>query len=55
MHIVQSETGIAEPCLQDGSSISKWQIVPMIDLIAYNTEVDLQDMFSCTHGWKEIV
>jgi hypothetical protein len=26
MHIVQSKRGIAEPCLQDGKSISKWQI-----------------------------
>jgi len=46
MQIVQSERGIAEPYLQDGSRISKWQIVPMIDLIANNREVDIQDMFS---------
>jgi len=52
MQIVQSERGIAEPCLQDVSSISKLQIVPMIDLIENNRKVDLQDMFSCTHGWS---
>jgi hypothetical protein len=50
MKIVQSEKGIAEPCLQDGDSISKWQIAPIVDLIANNREVELQDMFSCTHG-----
>lgn len=44
--------GIAEPCLQDGNSISKWQRVPMIELTTNNREVDLQDMFSCTHGWS---
>jgi hypothetical protein len=32
MQIVQSERVIAEPCFQDGSSVSKWQIVPIIDL-----------------------
>ena len=46
MHIVQSEWGIAEPCLQDGSNISKWQIVMLVDLIAHYREVDLPDMFS---------
>jgi hypothetical protein len=50
MQIVQSERGIAEPCLQDGISISKWQIVTMMDLIANNRNVDLQDMFSCING-----
>jgi hypothetical protein len=49
MQTVQSERGIAEPCLQDVSSISKWQIVPMIDLIENNREVGIQGTFSCTH------
>lgn len=52
MQILQSERRIAEPCLQDGSSINKWQIVLMVDLIANNREVDLQDMLSCNHCWS---